>query len=122
MILRFGGSFFAGANNVANTNAFQYILGLAQTPIFDLDPFPDIFSKAATYIFYIIRDHVFHDGNKRTGIEAAFLFLEKNGIVIPRDINPEEIIDMALSVENGSAGIKDIASWLKSTIGHEEWK
>lgn len=121
MILRFGGSFFARDNNVANRNAFEYILGLANPPIFALGPFPGVFSKAATYAFYIIRDHVFHDGNKRTGIEAALLFLEKNGIVIPRDIDPEEIINLALSVEDGSAKIENIALWLKTIIGHEEW-
>ena len=34
---------------------------------------------AAAYVFYFNRSHVFLDGNKRTSIVSAFLFLEANG-------------------------------------------
>lgn len=38
----------------------------------------DIFSMAAAYAYGIIKNHPFIDGNKRTGITAALVFLRYN--------------------------------------------
>lgn len=43
------------------------------------DLYPDLFAKAAALARGIICGHLFLDGNKRTGMEAAILFLEYNG-------------------------------------------
>jgi len=40
----------------------------------------DILEMAAAYLFHIVRNHPFVDGNKRTGAVAAFVFLMMNGI------------------------------------------
>ncbi len=40
----------------------------------------DIYEMAAAYLFHIIRNHPFVDGNKRTGAVAAVVFLMMNGI------------------------------------------
>jgi len=39
----------------------------------------DLFEMAAAYLFHIVQNHPFLDGNKRVGLEAALLFLEING-------------------------------------------
>jgi death on curing protein len=40
----------------------------------------DIYEMAAAYLFHIIRNHPFVDGNKRTGAISAVVFLIVNGI------------------------------------------
>ena len=40
----------------------------------------DIYEMAAAYLFHIIRNHPFVDGNKRTGAVVAVVFLMINGI------------------------------------------
>ena len=40
----------------------------------------DIFAMAAAYLFHIIQNHPFIDGNKRTGAVAAVVFLALNDI------------------------------------------
>ena len=40
----------------------------------------DTFEMAAAYLFHIVRNHPFVDGNKRTGAVAALVFLMVNGI------------------------------------------
>ncbi len=40
----------------------------------------DIFSMAAAYAFHICQNHPFVDGNKRTALASALVFLELNGI------------------------------------------
>ena len=39
----------------------------------------DLYLMATAYAFHIVRNHPFVDGNKRTGLTSAMLFLELNG-------------------------------------------
>lgn len=43
----------------------------------------DIFEMAAAYAFHLCQNHPFFDGNKRTGLVCALVFLELNGISLP---------------------------------------
>ena len=43
------------------------------------DLYPDIMTKAAAYLRSFALNHSFHNGNKRTALMAAILFLEQNG-------------------------------------------
>lgn len=42
----------------------------------------DIYEMAAAYAFHICNNHPFVDGNKRTALASALIFLELNGINI----------------------------------------
>jgi death-on-curing protein len=39
----------------------------------------DVFEMAAAYLYHIIRNHPFADGNKRVAAMSAFVFLRLNG-------------------------------------------
>lgn len=39
-----------------------------------------IYDKAAAYLFHIVCNHAFLDGNKRTGSAVSLIFLKQNGI------------------------------------------
>jgi death on curing protein len=43
----------------------------------------DLFDIAAAYAFHLAQAQAFLDGNKRTGIGAALVFLEGNGVPVP---------------------------------------
>jgi death-on-curing protein len=43
---------------------------------------PDLFSMAAAYAFHLAQNQPFLDGNKRTGLLAAIVFLDLNGIAV----------------------------------------
>ena len=45
----------------------------------------DLFALAAAYLYGIVRNHPFSDGNKRAGYLAAFTFLYINGYLIEAD-------------------------------------
>ena len=40
----------------------------------------DLFAMAAAYAFHIAQNQPFVDGNKRTGLAAALVFLDLNGV------------------------------------------
>jgi death-on-curing protein len=44
----------------------------------------DVFDVAAAYAFHLTQSQAFVDGNKRTGMAAALVFLRVNGATVPR--------------------------------------
>lgn len=75
-----------------------------------LNPFPH--TMAAAYLFHIVMNHPFVDGNKRTGTVAALIFLNLNGIVI--EANPGELSDLTIAVAQGTIGKLDVADFFRS--------
>lgn len=59
----------------------------------------DVFVLAAAYLFGIVRNHPFSDGNKRTGFLAAFTFLFLNGHLI--EAEQAHIVAFVLGVAAG---------------------
>lgn len=43
----------------------------------------NLFAMAAAYAFHVAQNQPFVDGNKRTGLLAALVFLDLNGVVVP---------------------------------------
>lgn len=73
--------------------------------------YPRIFEKAAVYAHRIIMRHPFIDGNKRSGITAAFMFLRQNGI--EAKVPKGEIERFAVDIVTGKKEIKEISGWLE---------
>lgn len=69
-----------------------------------------LFEKAAAYAFFIIKNHPFIDGNKRTGLHCALVFLYLNGMKI--EIPSDELYDLTISLTTGSKTLKDFAAML----------
>jgi death-on-curing protein len=73
---------------------------------------PDLFSKAAALMDSLIHNHPFIDGNKRTGITAAALFLRQNGRYLTAT-NPE-LEAFTLYVTESRPDVSEIAAWLET--------
>ena len=67
----------------------------------------DDFEMAAAYAFHICKNHPFLDGNKRTALDTALIFLGLNGINFRK---PKEMfIEIMLSVAEGKLTKKALA-------------
>jgi len=62
----------------------------------------ELIEMAAAYLFHIVRDHPFVDGNKRTGTVAAIVFLRLNHVAV--EANESELEALVCSVADGSIG------------------
>jgi death-on-curing protein len=113
MILSFGGTYYEGSCNIINDNSFEYLLAVPNQEVFGIERYPSIFDKAAAYLFFIIKDHIFCDGNKRTGMVAAFTFLDLNGMEISRKVNWNRIVNYAERIAGCKPSIEHISRWLK---------
>ena len=56
----------------------------------------DIFEMAAAYLFHLANNHAFVDGNKRTALAAALVFLDANGYEVADE--GTELADMVLEL------------------------
>ena len=73
---------------------------------------PNIFQMAAAYLFHIVNNHPFIDGNKRTGLVVTLVFLEMNNVVFKE--SNEKIEKIVLKIAQGKMDKNEIAIWLKS--------
>ena len=71
----------------------------------------DHFEMAAAYAYHISRNHPFLDGNKRTALTTALVFLELNGFPL---IDPQrKLLNAILATVEGHASKEDLAKILK---------
>lgn len=70
-----------------------------------------LYDKAAAYLFHIIKNHPFFDGNKRTGAFVTILFLKMNGAKIQLDQSQYE--NLVILTAKGHASKNQISQFLK---------
>jgi len=73
---------------------------------------------AAAYLYHIVRNHPFTDGNKRTGAVASIVFLMMNGIEVNADEDSFE--RMVLLAAGGKMDKAAIAQFFRNNSGNLE--
>ena len=69
---------------------------------------------ATAYLFHIAQNHAFHDGNKRTAVLAALVFLDVNDVgVLPA---PDALEEVTLSVAAGEMTKGELAAWMRTQV------
>ena len=109
----FGGNFVPPDNFLHEEN-LDYLLEAVQAEMFGEPLYPEIYHKAGLYMFNIISNHIFQDGNKRTGLQVSMLFLLRNSYDL--QANEQELIDFTLSVASGEQSLEQIQDWFKTHI------
>ena len=96
---------------VANANSLDYLIGIVK----DNTYYPTLESKAALYSFKIITDHIFMDGNKRTGMSSALWFLGENNAYFKR--LPDNLLTSSAElIAMGKMTYEDIVSLIQEHI------
>ena len=93
------GGFFNPPDNLRNTSSLKWALEVIRCPsLFGIDPYPTLPEKASLLAWTIINDHVFNDGNKRTGLATIRITILDNGCEF--NISNDEIVAMARDIAN----------------------
>ena len=71
----------------------------------------NLYEMAAAYLFHVVRNHPFLDGNKRTGAVAAVVFLIMNGIEL--QANEDSFEKLVRSVAEGKTDKAAIAKFFR---------
>ena len=80
--------------------------------------YPDLFIKTAALMDSLINNHPFLDGNKRTGMTAAGLFLLINGWKLTA--SPQDLETITLRVAMEGMEVSALATWIrKNSVGKD---
>jgi death-on-curing protein len=69
---------------------------------------------AAAYLFHIVNNHPFVDGNRGTGAGAALFFPDLNGVALDVDVDEDALADHVLAVAEGLIVKREIAEFLRT--------
>lgn len=105
-IARYGGLYIAKDKNLRNRNSLEYILVAIEQPIFGHELFPTLIDKAAALAWWIIEGHVYYDGNKRTGMQAAMLLLRINDEIPLFDNNT--LVEVSVAIANRDLDLQQL--------------
>lgn len=71
----------------------------------------DLCMMSAAYLFHIVQNHSFIDGNKRTGLAATIAFMRFNKLKLVAD--HDSLTEMVLDVAQGRLTKEEIAQFLR---------
>ena len=74
------------------------IFGNVFQSVFGQDAYPTVQEKAAHLLYFIIKNHPFNDGNKRSGAFAFIWLLHKAGYNFKDKINPETLTTLTILI------------------------
>ncbi|MDR3722885.1 MAG: type II toxin-antitoxin system death-on-curing family toxin [Terracidiphilus sp.] len=105
---------FGGQDGIRDWGLFESalarpknLLAYAETPV-------DMPALAAAYAFGLSSNHPFIDGNKRTAMQVALVFLEFNGIEVTA--TQEEACLTFLGLAGGDVSELALAEWFRQHI------
>jgi death-on-curing protein len=92
---------YGGDDGVRDMNLLESALAMPGAGVRGQLIHTSLSEMAAAYLYHIVKNHPFVDGNKRTGAMAAFTFLKLNGLTLKA--SPEEFENLIRQIAEGKA-------------------
>jgi death on curing protein len=104
---------YGGAHGILDENV---LLSALARPInrWSYDPTTDLADLAAAYLVGYAGSQGFNDGNKRTGLACALVFLALNGASL--HVPPAEVYALTMAVANNQADGAVVAAYFRDRI------
>ncbi len=102
---------YGGSEGICDAGLLHSAIAMPQAAYGGQYLHEDLYAMAAAYLFRLVQNHPFLDGNKRPGAAAAVVFLAMNDITIDND--EEGLVDLTLRVATGQAGKAAIADFFR---------
>ena len=105
---------YGGALGIRDRGLLESALAMPQATFGDEILHPSLHEQAAAYLFHIVKNHPFIDGNKRIAHAAMEVFLMLNGWEIVADVDEQE--RLMLEVAAGSWSREQLHEWLQARV------
>ena len=105
---------YGGSLGVRDMGLLESALAVPQSGIGGQYFHEDVVEMAAAYLFHIVKNHPFIDGNKRVGTMAAYTFLGLNGQDL--DAPPPTFEKLVLSVADGKTDKATVTVFLRKHV------
>lgn len=100
-VIQGAGGLSTAAGTPLSPNSLHSLVESVEASMYGIELYPTLAQKASIYAYNIITGHIFADGNKRTGMISAFLFLRRNGCVLSDSLSDSDIVRLALDIACG---------------------
>ncbi|MCU0593797.1 MAG: type II toxin-antitoxin system death-on-curing family toxin [Desulfobacterales bacterium] len=102
---------YGGAPGIRDMELLKSAIGMPSATYGGQFLHTDIYEMAAAYLFHLVKNHPFVDGNKRVGAVAALVFLALNGFDF--DASEDDFAEMVLSVARSERDKTDVAVFIR---------
>ncbi len=102
---------YGGEPGTRDLNLLRSALGMPSATFDGEFLHVDVFEMAAAYLFHLVQNHPFVDGNKRTGAMAAYVFLALNGYEL--DVHSDTLVEFVTALASGKKTKSDAAHFLR---------
>ncbi|MBR2216103.1 MAG: type II toxin-antitoxin system death-on-curing family toxin [Selenomonadaceae bacterium] len=102
---------YGGTHGVRDENLLDSALNAPSQGFGGLEFFPTVIEKAARLCFGLVKNHPFHDGNKRIGTVAMLSMLDLNHITL--NATNRELADVVLALAAGEIDDTDLLQWVQ---------
>jgi death-on-curing protein len=102
---------YGGASGVRDIELLKSALGMPSATYGGQFLHTDIYEMAAAYLFHLVKNHPFVDGNKRVGAVTALIFLYLNGFDF--DASEDDLAEMVLAVARGDIDKAEVAVFIR---------
>ena len=102
---------FGGAPGIRDLGLLESAIAVPQATMFGSFLHPTIEEQAAAYLFHVVQNHPFLDGNKRAGLGSALIFLGLNGSWI--EATNDELIELTLGVAKHDLSKSAVAEFFR---------
>jgi death-on-curing protein len=105
---------FGGLHGIRDEALLASAVFAPQSSFGGKSPYVNLVDIAAAYLFYLGRNHPFLDGNKRTAMAAAIVFLRLNGFDPAADSDDWE--RLVLDVASAEIDREQATRWLRKLV------
>jgi death-on-curing protein len=110
---------YGGRSGLRDLSLLRSALAMPETTFEEEFLHPTLFEMAAAYLFHLARNHPFVDGNKRTALMCALVFLGLNGRRL--EANPEALYEIVHGVAAGRVDKAEVSVFLlRHCVGREK--
>lgn len=99
-----------------NREALEGIVGNVMQSFGGNELYPSVQSKAAHLLYFIIKNHPFVDGNKRSGAYAFVWFLQKTKVLNTNTLTPTALTALTILIAESNPADKDKVITLVTTL------
>jgi death-on-curing protein len=102
---------YGGSLGIRDSGLLQSSVAMPMAGFGDQYLHTDLYEMAAAYLFHLVQNHPFVDGNKRVGAMSAYAFLDINNIELVA--SDDDYADFVLEVAQGQRSKAQIAEFFR---------
>lgn len=106
---------YGGRKGILNEGLLKSSLEMPKACFNGKDLYRTVFDKTAAYLFYLIKNHPFVDGNKRTASMVAMVFFASN-YEHSFLIDQQDYQDLILRIAKDGVDKKEIAKFFRQSV------